>query len=79
MSPVLTPHEEIAAIIDRSKQEPPKVCHTIENGWALCGAFKSKSNGGTHSMGACKAAGHRICVVCAELDRQLGDDSRIVA
>lgn len=71
----LTPIEEIAAIIGQTERRPPKMCHTIDDqGWALCGAFKCDRSG-LHRRSDCRREGHRRCVVCDELNRQLGDDA----
>ena len=79
MSTITTPREDIATIIETTKPGPPQTCHLIgRDDWALCGLFKSPAREGMHSQAACRAAGHKICVVCTELARQLGGE-RMVA
>ena len=78
---------EIAAIIERTKPRGPKKCHTLDDrGYALCGAFGptvgadgSRDTTGDHSRSECRARGHKHCVTCDELERQLGNDHRMVA
>lgn len=72
---------DIATIIERSKPREPQQCHTIDHrGYAICGAFRRRADeegsrtSGLHSRSECKARGHRHCVACDELQRQLGDD-----
>ena len=72
----------IAAIIERSKPREPRKCHLVDHrGWALCGALGPRydENGKRDCLtctgrSECRARGHRRCVACDELDRQLGDD-----
>ena len=80
MSTITTPVEDIAAIIGKGEPQPPQKCHTIDRrGWALCGAFgPGGREGGIHSRTQCRAQGHRHCVLCDELNRQLGDDGIVV-
>jgi hypothetical protein len=80
---------DIQTIIEKAKPREPKMCHSIDpRGYAYCGAFgpHRDENGNTirhpeaHSNSECKARGHKHCVVCTELVRQLGgDDYRMVA
>ena len=73
---------DIAAIIERTKPREPNKCHTVDDrGWAICGAFGPKigedggrDTSGLHSRRECRARGHKHCVACDELGRQLGDD-----
>ena len=82
MSTTTTPLEEIASIIEKTKPRPPGKCHTLDSrGWALCGAFGPDSGrdpGTRHSIRECRARGHKRCVVCTELARQLSGE-RMVA
>jgi len=73
---------DIATILERTGGRPPGKCHTIDHrGYALCGAFRRSAdeNGdrrsGLHSRTQCRANGHRHCVECDEIRRQLGDDN----
>jgi hypothetical protein len=73
---------EIATIIEKAKPRNPGKCHSIDHrGWAYCGAFGPGGGGGnTHSHKECVARGHKHCLKCTELERQLGcDDYRMVA
>jgi hypothetical protein len=73
---------DIEAILQKSEQEPPRECHTIDDrGWAICGAFGPSFDedgnriSNLHTRKQCIARGHRHCVPCLELGRQLGDDN----
>lgn len=80
-----TPAGDIAAIIEKTRPRPPQTCHTVDaRGWALCGAFGpqfdedgERDTSRLHSKKLCRARGHRHCVLCTELDRQLGDDAMV--
>ena len=76
MSTTTAPVEEIATIIEKGKPQPPRKCHTLDRrGGALCGAFgPGEGVGDIHLRRECRTRGHRHCVVCKELHRQLGDD-----
>ncbi len=78
---------DIATILERTKPRSPGKCHTIDHrGYALCGAFGPKidANGARdtsslHSRHECRQRGHRHCVACDELQRQLGNDGMMAA
>lgn len=79
---------EIQSIIEASKPRDPDKgpCHTYpEHGeWALCGAGGGKSVGGPsgtgwHTNKQCRKRGHKKCVTCEELGRQLGEDFAVKA
>ena len=81
-----TPTEDIATILEKAKPRSPQTCHTIDDrGYALCGAFRCSAGedgqwdrSDLHSKSECRRRGHRSCVACEELSRQLADD-RMVA
>jgi hypothetical protein len=81
MNPAVAPIESIETIIEKTRDRPPRKCHTVDHrGWAYCGAFGPGDDprGELHSDAECRAKGHRRCVVCEELSRQLGG-KRMVA
>jgi len=74
--------DDVNAILDGSDVPPPGRCHTIDRrGYTLCGAFRSRQArsdvSGPHTLKECRANGHKTCVACNELNRQLGRDWRI--
>jgi hypothetical protein len=83
------PQDDPTAVLEKLRDRPPGECHSIDHrGYAYCGAFGPDrgENGNTikspglHSRFECKARGHKHCVICTELVRQLGGgDYRMVA
>jgi hypothetical protein len=75
---------EITSIIQETgPRDPDDKCHTYpgKGKWALCGVGGDGKGGsvGWHTSKQCRERGHRKCVVCKELDRQLGDDNVMAA
>jgi hypothetical protein len=72
---------DIETIIEGTKPANPCKCHSLDDrGYAYCGAELAGGNGAPHSHEECVARGHKHCVVCTELIRQLGgNDYRMVA
>jgi hypothetical protein len=72
---------DIEAIIEGSTGErpPERECHTFRaDDWSLCGRVQSPNlDGDWHTTRECKERGHRSCVTCDELSRQLGYDFRV--
>ena len=80
MSTITAPQEDIATILLENGPQPPRKCHTVDGrGWALCGAFGPSPDRKTHSRKECRGRGHRHCVLCDELGRQLSGDRIVVA
>ena len=84
---ITMPVPDVHTILDKTNTGPPQKCHTVDaRGWAICGAFGPRhGNGaqrdaaGLHTRAQCAARGHRHCVECDELQRQLGDDGLMAA
>jgi hypothetical protein len=75
----MTTAAEISAVVERTNRQPPQKCHTIgPDSWALCGAYRLRDRGGLHSTKECRAQGHKHCVVCTEMDRQLKGHDGVV-
>jgi hypothetical protein len=70
---------DITTILENAKPGPPRKCHNLDRrGGAVCGAFgPCPGSPNTHSEQECKARGHKKCLVCREIDRQLGDDGMV--
>jgi len=86
MSATATPLPDISTIIERTNNEPPDKCHTWRGHQqrSMCGESWTKAGpadapGEFHSERECRERGHRHCVVCEELSRQLGRDDIVAA
>jgi hypothetical protein len=79
---------EIESILSPTgSRDPDNECHTWRGSscWSLCGTSKNSrgpadaAEGEYHTKAECRELGHKHCVVCEELGRQLGPDDTVVA
>jgi hypothetical protein len=84
---VTTPQEDITTILERETDDPRDKCHKWrgKSKWSLCGGESADKGpddappGRFHTTRECRERGHKHCVACTELGRQLGQDDVVVA